>query len=59
MSKCVHCNKHIDTEWDTNFEHYGLDGDVIHKDCKEGRTKEITKINNMSDKEFNGYMLGK
>jgi hypothetical protein len=33
MNKCVHCKKEIDIEWDNNFDYFGQDGDVIHKDC--------------------------
>lgn len=57
MNKCVYCNKEINTEWDNNFKWYGIDGDVIHKDCNEKQNKRICKINNMSDNEFKDYIV--
>lgn len=58
MSKCSCCGKEIDTEWEIGFEWYGLDGDVIHTKCKNNQAKKIERINNMTDKEFEIYMLG-
>jgi hypothetical protein len=53
MSKCSCCGKKIDTEWETGFEWYGLDGDVIHTKCKKIQSEKIDKINKMEDNEFN------
>jgi hypothetical protein len=58
MSKCSCCGKKIDTEWETGFEWYGLDGDVIHTKCKKIQSEKIDKINKMEDNEFNSYILG-
>ena len=57
MNKCIYCDKKIDTEWDSNFEWYGIDCDVIHQCCKGKQNKQIDRVNRMSDKEFKNYIV--
>lgn len=40
------------------FEWFGLDGDKIHKKCKPNLDDACDFINNMTDEEFEKYLLG-
>ena len=53
---CFVCGKPV-TE-DDEFEWFGLDGDKIHKKCKPNLDDACEFINNMTDKEFEKYLLG-
>lgn len=55
---CSHCNKEINT-YSESYELFGMDGDFIHTGCREGITKQMDKIANMSDDEFYNYVIGK
>lgn len=53
---CLICGKPV-TEND-EFEWHGYDGDKVHKKCEQNYDKHCTYINNMSDGEFEKYLLG-
>lgn len=57
MYTCFVCEKEV--KHDEEFEWIGVDGDKIHKQCKPFYDSKCDRINNMSDKEFNDYLLGK
>jgi hypothetical protein len=41
MSKCSHCKKEVDVEWDTGFIWIGCDGDLVCSEtCKQKYEKE-------------------
>ena len=56
MYTCFVCGKPV-TE-DDEFEWFGLDGDKIHKKCKPNVDEAWDFINNMTDEEFEKYLLG-
>ena len=56
MYICFVCGKPV-TE-DDEFEWFGLDGDKIHKKCKPNVDEACDFINNMTDEEFEKYLLG-
>lgn len=57
MYTCCICGKEVkDTD---EFVWFGVDGDKIHKKCEVNKDKFYDKINNMTDKEFKDYLLGK
>lgn len=56
MYKCFVCGKQV-TEND-EFIWFGLDGEKIHKNCEKNIQKACDRIDNMTDEEFSGYLLG-
>jgi hypothetical protein len=56
MYICFVCGKTV-TE-DDEFIWHGLDGDKIHKRCEKNLQNAYDCINNMTDEEFNKYLLG-
>ena len=57
MYKCFVCEKEVKDNED--FEWFGLDGSKIHTKCKKNVEKKMHIIDNMSDQEFNDYLIGK
>lgn len=57
MGNCFVCGNEVKD--DEDFEWHGCDGDKIHTKCKPHLQRAYDKINSMSDKEFEDYLLGK
>lgn len=56
MQVCFVCGELV-TE-DDEYIWFGCDGDKIHKRCEKNIQKACDWINNMSDEEFEKYLLG-
>lgn len=53
---CFVCGKTITD--DDERELFGMDGDFIHKKCAPNVNKAMEVINNMTDEEFERWLLG-
>ena len=54
--KCIICGNEIEDGEDRML--FGVDGDFMHKRCQSKWEKFMDRINNMSDAEFDNYLLG-
>lgn len=54
--KCMICRKEVK---DSDKFEWSIDGDKTHSECEKNRDAHYSRINNMSDKEFHDYMMGK
>jgi hypothetical protein len=54
MKKCCQCHK---TDRQEQMQIHGFDGDFIHKDCASKLEKEMDRVANMTDEEFENWML--
>ena len=55
--KCIQCGEEIN-EIKDKYKLLTIDGDFIHIACEKDWNKDIDRINNMTDKEFESYMTG-
>lgn len=57
MDICIVCDRPV-KDYD-DFIWHGLDGDKIHKSCKENLQYTYDKFNNMTAAEFGRYLRDK
>jgi hypothetical protein len=53
--KCCLCHQPITDIYDSYY--FGLDGDLVHINCQIAMNERIKKINNMSDNEFELWLM--
>ena len=56
MQICFVCGEVVTK--DDEYVWFGYDGDKIHKKCEKNIEKACDRINNMTDEEFEKYLLG-